>query len=529
MRPINSKVIGLILTLLVSFFFIGYMLFLGDNVLDPGDGIKYFTIAFISVIILLLEKYGRFKSVSKNTLFIVPSLLLIYVLVRAFNVSFIIDEAMSYDILLNKPYYFKALIFDDSHFYIANNHVLNTLFGYISYYTLGDSPFAFRIFNVLAFVVYSYYSVKIIKLFSKSRMSAIIGLVFLFLNPFMLEFFSLYRGYGLSLACASGLIYNFSKYCFEEQELKFVVRGTAFSVLAIYANFALLIPVFIVQILCLVFINKSIKVTEILKRKETLIFILSAIFLIPAVSNILILSELKELYFGGDSSFVNDTLNSFVEYTLYSKNELDRIVLTVTIVLMVLYALFFSKSKELLYITFVIIGLAIFPTVLNFLLETKFVIERASLYVIPFFGIFFMVLYDNYLKQKWIKVVLSFMLIFLTVSAVKKSIKSYNINTTTTWRTDSNNKDVLIDVLELNNNNSFSLAVFWVFEDVTKYYAERYSLKQLQSIKRLGSNKPIEPGIDYYYVRKSDLNRVTFKYETVKEYMLSGTVIIKEK
>lgn len=477
----------------------------------------------------MAEKYGRIRRFSKNLSYIVPAVVFIYVLIRALNLSFIIDEAMSYDILVNKPYYFKALIFDDSHFYIANNHVLNTVFGYISYYTFGISPFSFRVFNVLAFVVYSYYGIGIIKAYSKSKVSTLIALVFLFLNPFMLEFFSLYRGYGLSLACTVALLYNFSKYCFEGPKRKFIVRGVVFSLLAIYANFALLIPVFIVQVLCFIYLNKGVKFGEILKRKETLIFVIGGILLIPAVSNILILSDLKELYFGGNTSFIHDTLNSFVEYTFHNKNKFDIVVLVVGIVLMITYALVFGKDKKLRAITLVILGLTILPTLLNLLLDTKFVIERASLYVVPFLGIFFMLLYDYSSQRKWINLACSVLILFLGVSAVKKSIKSYNFNTTTTWQTDSNNKDVLTDILALNNNKQFTLAVFWIFEDATKYYADLYELEQLQSIKRLGTNKPIEAGVDYYYIRKSDLKRVTFNFVTLKDYPLSGTVIIKRK
>lgn len=491
--------------------------------------IQYFTIIFICLIILLIEKHGRLRTLNKNLCYIVPSLVFLYVLIRAFNLSFIIDEAMSYDILVNKPYYFKALIFDDNHFYIANNHVLNTLFGYISYYTFGSSPFSFRIFNVLSFLVYCFFSVQLIKFYSKSRVSTLIGLVFLFLNPFMLEFFSLYRGYGLSLACTVGILYYFSQYCFSEPKRKFLVLGVLFSILAIYANFALLIPVFVTQVFCFIYLNKSVPFLEIPKRKEILIFVLGAILLIPAVSNILILSELKELYFGGETSFIHDTLDSFVEYTFYTKKEFDKLVLLAIIVFLIPYAFFArSKSKELFSITIVIVGLGLLPTILNLLLETKFVIERASLYVVPFLGLFFMLFYDNSSHQKWVKRVFALLLLFLTVSAVKKTTKSYNFNTTTTWKTDSNNKDFLKDIFELNDNKDFSVAVFWIFEDATKYYKKLYKLDELKSIKRLGSNKPIDSGIDYYYIRKSDLKRVTFDYLILKEYSLSGTVILVE-
>ena len=61
MRPINSKEIGLVLTFLLALFFIGYMLFLGDNVLDPGDGVKHFQTSKFSwkYLHLLFDHWGK--------------------------------------------------------------------------------------------------------------------------------------------------------------------------------------------------------------------------------------------------------------------------------------------------------------------------------------------------------------------------------------------------------------------------------------------------------------------------------------
>jgi len=49
------------LTFLLSLFFIGYMLFLGDNVLDPGDGVKHFQTSKFSwkYLHLLFDHWGK--------------------------------------------------------------------------------------------------------------------------------------------------------------------------------------------------------------------------------------------------------------------------------------------------------------------------------------------------------------------------------------------------------------------------------------------------------------------------------------
>jgi hypothetical protein len=168
-------------------------------------------------------------------------------------------------------------------------------------------------------------------------------------------------------------------------------------------------------------------------------------------------------------------------------------------------------------------------TILNHLTESKFVIERASLYFVPLLGLFVLNAWDNKIKNKGLKMLIMVFICFLTTSAAVKGVKSYNLYKTTTWPHDIDNKNVLKDILKLNENKDFSVAVFWIFESSCIYYKDYYQLDQLKEIKRLGSNKEIEAGNDFYYIRKGDLNRVKFKYKVVKEYEKSETLILVQE
>ena len=344
----------------------------------------------------------------------------------------------------------------------------------------------------------------------------------------MLEFFSLYRGYGLSLAFLSGLMYYFSRLYFEGYQQKLLVKGVLFSVLAIYSNFALLFPVFVIQLSYFIYLNKDKNILSIIKSNTTLIFVVGSVLLIPAVSNILILSEQKELYFGGDTSFIKDSLDSVVNYTFFTKNEMDEIIIKGILLFLFFTGLFFTKNKKIFGVMIIILGIVFLSIFLNFAAGSKFVIGRVSLYLIPFMTIFIMLMCDNPIKHKAFKTVVLTLIIFISVSAVKKMETSCNFDRTTTWKHDVDNKNVLKDILKSNNNKDFTLAVFWIFQYPLEYYADYHDIKELKALKKL-EDEPIKTDADFYYIRTVDLKNTTFEYVVVKEYTASQTVLIKKK
>lgn len=487
-------------------------------------------IGFLFISFLLYFIYIKINDVDINPsiIYLFSIVLFGYLIIRAINISFNIDEAMSYDILINKPYYFNALFFDDSKHVIANNHVLNTLFGYISYNLFGNSPFSFRLFNLLSFVIYSYFLIITIRLFSTKLITTLVAVCFCFLNPFMLEFFSLYRGYGLSLAFFSGVIYYFSRLFLEGHNNKLLLFGVTHSILAVYANFALIIPVFIFQLAYFIYLNKSNNIHQIIFNKPLIIMVCGGVLLIPAVSNILILSDYNELYFGGTESFIENTLRSIIEYTFYIKTDTDIYIIICILIFLFISGFLFYRNKKLMFFSLILLGIALLTTALHYIADSKFVIERASLYFVPLLSIFFMLIFDNRIKLKTIRIVFKSLIFFLSISAVVKGISSYNFFSTTTWHYDNDNKKILKDILKFNNDKDFSVGVFWIFESAFYYYSDYYNVDQLKKIKRLGSNKIIEEGMDFYYLRKIDLNRVDFNYLVLKEYDNSETILIKK-
>lgn len=131
----------------------------------------------------------------ERTLFAAVALLTFaYVAVRAALVPLTHDEAATFQTYVLTGRYLPYLAHWD-----AGNHLLITAIGRGCYLLFGAAPLSLRAFNVLCFALYAWYAWRTTRLFEDGliRMATAAALL---LCPFLLDFFSLFRGYGASLA-----------------------------------------------------------------------------------------------------------------------------------------------------------------------------------------------------------------------------------------------------------------------------------------------------------------------------------------
>lgn len=143
------------------------------------------------------------SSRAERTAFIVLSALtLAYVALRAVKVPVVHDESMTFFLYVEPGKFLPFLSHWD-----AGNHLLSTALGWLSYTVFGQHPWALRLPNVLAFVLYAGYGWK-----WAMRLSVpLVRWCFLpawLLMPFLLDFFSLFRGYGLAMAFWAMALYE---------------------------------------------------------------------------------------------------------------------------------------------------------------------------------------------------------------------------------------------------------------------------------------------------------------------------------
>lgn len=159
------------------------------------------------------------------------ALLLGYSILRAITVSFSWDESWTYIHHVTKGVFYQTTFNDMG----ANFHLLNVWLMRLSSKLFGDGQLALRLPNLAAHVAYLYATGRIAL---KARSGFLVLAVFVLLNlhPYLLDFFSLARGYGLACGLLMLALWHVWRYCTEGRIAGQVLWIAIYGSLAVLSN-----------------------------------------------------------------------------------------------------------------------------------------------------------------------------------------------------------------------------------------------------------------------------------------------------
>lgn len=121
---------------------------------------------------------------------------------------------------------------------ILNNHILNSLLMKIFNTLSGNSELVLRLPNYFGFLLFFIAIWKVFKDIGK-KFFLIFGILFLISNLYLLDFFSLARGYGLGVGLSMMSFALLYRYFLTKRSNKLLLwLVLAFSALSVYANFS---------------------------------------------------------------------------------------------------------------------------------------------------------------------------------------------------------------------------------------------------------------------------------------------------
>ncbi len=363
----------------------------------------------------------------------------------------------------------------------ANNHILNTLLvkGLLR---ISDTTFAARLPNVLAFVPYAFFGYKI----ASRWLSFAIGLaafLLLLLNPFLLDFFGLARGYGLSLGFVMASLYCLLAYI-AERKTAAGVWALALGALAVLANFSALhywLAAFCAVLGAAIFLPR-------LRRWQTIAYslltalLLAAILYEPARK----LLQAGKLSYGGETGFYSDTLLSLAHYSAYrhTPDAAIRGALNAFLILLAIAAgasfLFRHKLTAPKTVVVALTAGAVLSVVLqHWLLGTLYLLDRTALFFYPLaVWCLCFALDDIALRAKNTLRVksLSLAIAWICVAAAGVNFgKHANFYKTAIWDFDAHTREILsrINAAGKARGRSLTLDYPWPFQCSVSYYTER--------------------------------------------------------
>ncbi len=338
---------------------------------------------------LFFSDSDRIRQLTWVLLLICSVSLLVSSVYRAVTFPFTHDESLSYFIFSGDPIWGGS----------ANNHVLNTHLMRLCSILFGSSELSLRLPNLLAHLIYLASSLWLLKRF-QHPVILIPGFVMLNLNPFLLDFFFVARGYGLALGFMMLSMVLLGR-AFDEKPQKHFLSYLYSSVLAgslaVLANYSFLnyyAPLLLVSAWLLMTDTSLRRFSRSHIRPALILFSATAVFLSFILVKVLGLQQGGEFYAGGSSNnFIADTIGSLVKGSLYSAFASETTVSAVSILVIVLFVSmlflglyrFFLRKESSLFILFLLLltAAAVLPLLQHTLFKTLFPVERGALYYLP--------------------------------------------------------------------------------------------------------------------------------------------------
>ena len=430
-----------------------------------------------------------------------------YVLYRALHVPFTFDEVTTSQIASGDEWAnFGAT---------ANNHFLNLILIKVNLIFFNPSELAYRLPNVLGFILYLVYAVKMGRLIKPS--APYLVLILLTSMPFVLDFFGLARGYGLSLSFMLPSIYYLLKYA-EVNKIQFGIASLIFGILAVLSNltsFNYLLPSLII-LFALTLLSREKIIAKLFSMG-----VIVAVFFYYIIPVAFQLKEQGELYFGGRKSFYHDTVLSLSRTFAYFKLNISFV--NVVFAILFFTAILFSiiniyrairkraiDMKIILPILFFLSILA--PVSQHIIFETSFPTERTGLIYYP---ILILVLLNG-INGSTIRIQNGFFKI-IALAFAAHLIFSANFTHTYSWRFDSGSKEVISILKKKSEQKEYdkpiTLGVDYIYTPTLWFYKSIYSFDNIspqEVVKCWEFEMPIEELDPKYYgtsiVRKEHLS-----------------------
>lgn len=443
---------------------------------------------------------------------------------KALVASFTHDESFTYN------HYVTASLHDIFSYEVvsANNHLLNTLLMKTGDAVFGPSPIVLRFPNIMAhlgFIVFS------LLLFRKLNPWIILPLFALVnCNPYLLDFFALARGNGLSYGFLMGSIYLYTRFA-ECNKTGWFIWSLIFALLGVLSHFTLLY-----YLLALVavsnlwpmlnrFISGDPAANGLRSYARINLLNLACLLILFVIMSgpVRKLILAGQLFYGGDTGFWKDTTGSLVETFFYGASYghmwgilvqgLVPLVMISTLALL-LYVMIkkdvrLARENAILFIVFLLLLFSVFINVSQFyLVGTKLLIRRYGLLFFPMFMLCSGFLVRAASRQGTFS---KLPLIFVYCIALAFGIHTFTAFSQTTyldWDYEKETGRVVAilgkDVQEHVSPSTITLGISWPFEPTVNFYRRTRGLAWLREVTRDGP----QIKADYYYIFRDDMTKV---------------------
>lgn len=411
-----------------------------------------------------------------------------------------------------------------------NNHILNTLLVKLFVFLFGTKEqLILRLPNLLSFIIYGIAIYRINKIvLTENSVFFLPASIFFVSNPYLLDFFGLCRGYGISCALAT-LSISYLIYGYYNSKSKSVWIAYGISILASYANFTLLVFWLTVSFMVWFYSFKQSKRQFRQIIQPTLIIGIITILYVALIANPIIkMYSTNEFRFWTSKGFYWDTIYPLIEYSrsgshmILGKSHLIAILVFLIIIVNCIYVFKqFKKSNynisDLNQPAFVTTAVLLITAFVNIaqckILNTPNLHGRTALFFYPLF----ITAFASFLgiipavKARIAQFIIASSLAFIGIFHIADG---YKLNWVRDNWFDVNTFGVINYLNDQCQKKPVSLKTSWLFYHSFDYYRYIDKIPWID-LKDYDESIDLNTNADYYYILAEDYKKLESQYEVV--------------
>lgn len=461
------------------------------------------------------------------------AILLAYIVVRAVQLPITHDEA-------NTCVTYSVMSVCDIITYakpVPNNHIVNTLGVKFFSSLFGMHPLPVRIPNILGFILYFISVYLLVLKISRDPFITFFGICVLTCNPYLIDFFSLARGYALSISFM--LVSMLFTFLFMQKSTHRNLAGAVLAgALAVYTNFTLLnyfAP--LTGLLSLTVIQNAFTIrSKPAVRGKGFAFvqfiIIISITLLLAMACYIPIKKMiatDQLVFWGTNGFLKDTVHTLLYAGLYNAgyqylnvNVFTYLIIGFAGIIAIVSVWEFVRCKFVLaaaipsFFAFLLFG-AIAVNIIQFVLfNVPYLTSRTALFFYPLLAVNF-VFFAEWMRSKWIPSRIYFSLV-LSVLSVIHFARAANFEKSFEWWFDADTYTVLnaLEQEHLQNNKQITLKGNWWFFPSLNFHI---LTENKEWITLAGFHEEFDTltftSYDYYYLNAEHIHKLKNSYDTL--------------
>ena len=424
---------------------------------------------------------------------------------------------------------------------VPNNHILNTLLIKLNTSLFGERLFIDRLHNFLAFIPLFFFTLAITKRLFDDIWLRILLLTTIVLQPFLLDFFSVTRGYGLSVALQMISLYYFVRLLYDGKSSD-LTKSLVWAALGVYANFTLLnyyIPLSALLIFYSFRQNYKIRNQVFIKEFITIFatgITLLAIIIVPLYKMV----STKQFVYWGNTGFFHDTvkhltiaLRSGVDY-FGTTNEVIYStiigIIAIIIIIGLIHQWFKKPNTKLYWMMSLLLGVIVYNQLQFYVLDIPFLNARTALFFIPLVSIPLCLSIQNIsFANKNIGFAL---IVLLNGLLLQHFIRGYKVNSNFEWYYDQNTYQVLDHIKSLVEAGQApkpaTLNAYWIFYPSLSYHIA-HGYEEYIQIAPWDTKIDQDQSSLFYYTEISEKDKVLPRFDISKDYGSGARLLFRSK